>query len=267
MLDALVIGKGPAGLAAAAALAETGLSVAVAGPREAPWTAVYGAWMDDLEAAGCPAFVQNTWTRVTIDAGAGPRDLGRTYARIDNAGLAAALRERIEGRGGAWIDGTAASAAHRREGSAVTFEDGRTVEARVVVEATGHRPRLVVRTRTPEPAYQTAVGWTLATDAHPYTPDQAVLMDWSDGHLPREARREPATFLYAFPLGGGRLFVEETALAARPQADADFLRGRLERRLAHLGIAGTRVGGEERVWIPMGGAIPKPQRVIGFGAA
>lgn len=267
MLDALVIGKGPAGLAAAAALAEEGLSVAVAGPRDAPWTAVYGAWMDDLEEVGCPAFVQNRWTRVTLDAGRGPRDLGRTYARIDNAGLAAALRARIEGRGGAWIDGVAEKAEHRREGSAVAFEDGRVVEARVVVEATGHRTRFVERARHPEPAYQTAVGWTLETEAHPYAPDQAVLMDWSDAHLSREERRGPPTFLYAFPLGGGRLFVEETALAARPQAEAGSLRRRLERRLEHLGIAGERVGGEERVWIPMGGAIPRPQRVIGFGAA
>jgi lycopene cyclase-like protein len=267
MLDALVIGKGPAGLAAAAELAERGLSVGVLGPPGLAWPARYGAWMDELEEAGCPAVVQNRWTRVTVDTGSRRLDVGRAYGRIDNARLAGLLAGRVERHGGRWIDGEAVSAEHGPASSAVALADGARVEARVVVDASGHRPRLVRKDASPEPAYQTALGWTLETDAHPFGADEAVLMDWSDTHLPRAERRGNPTFLYAFGLGGRRVFVEETALAARPAAPYDFLRGRLKLRLAALGIDASAVAAEEKVWIPMGGAVPKPQRVVGFGAA
>lgn len=268
MLDALVIGKGPAGLAAAAELSVRGLRTAVAGPPGIDWPAVYGAWEDDLAAAGCPGVVENRWTRVTVDAGQGARVLGRTYARIDNRALAALLVGRCDRGGTAWIDGEVRALRHLPASTAATLADGREVEARVVVDASGARTKLVERDRSPEPAYQTAVGWTLETDRHPWAPDEAVLMDWTDRHLPAAERGKFASFLYAFPLGNGRVFVEETVLAGRPAVGPDALRARLEHRLRHLGIdAAARVGGEERVWIPMGGALPKPQRTVGFGAA
>jgi lycopene cyclase-like protein len=268
MLDALVIGKGPAGLAAAAEFADRGLSVGVAGPPGTRWPALYGAWADEVEGVDCPDVVQNRWTEVTVDAGGGARGVGRAYVRLDNAALAGWLSGRCGRLGVRWIDGQVTEVAHGGASSTAAVEGAAPVEARVVVDASGHRSPFVRRDAQPEPAYQTAVGWRLETETHPWAADRAVLMDWSDGHLPAGERGGVPTFLYAFPLGGGRVFVEETALAARPAAPHDRLRGRLEQRLRALGIdAAARVGGEERVWIPMGGALPPAQRTIGFGAA
>ena len=64
------------------------------------------------------------------------------------------------------------------------------------------------------------------------------------------------------------LFVEETVLATRQQVSFDFLKGRLETRLAHEGIEVTGVLDEEFCRIPLGLPLPKgQQKVIPFGAA
>ena len=48
------------------------------------------------------------------------------------------------------------------------------------------------------------------------------------------------SFLYAMPLGGNRVFLEETCLVARPALPFATLKRRLERRCRALGIT---VGG------------------------
>jgi hypothetical protein len=50
----------------------------------------------------------------------------------------------------------------------------------------------------------------------------------TDGEVP--------SFLYAMPLGGGRVFLEETCLVARPAMPFATLKRRLERRCRALGI-------------------------------
>jgi len=166
------------------------------------------------------------------------------------------------------IDGEAAGIEIGRAGTGVRLRGGGTVEARVVVDATGHRPALLERPGRPAQGYQTAVGWTVEADAHPFAADEAVLMDWRDDHLPPGERGGVPTFLYAFPLRDGSLFVEETALVARPALSAELLEARLGRRLAAMGVAVRRIVERERVWIPMGGALPRRHaRVVGFGAA
>lgn len=47
---------------------------------------------------------------------------------------------------------------------------------------------------------------------------------------------ETPSFLYAMPLGGSRVFLEETCLVARPALPFATLKRRLERRCAALGI-------------------------------
>jgi len=44
------------------------------------------------------------------------------------------------------------------------------------------------------------------------------------------------SFLYAMPLGGNRVFLEETCLVARPPMPFATLKRRLERRCKALGI-------------------------------
>ncbi|HEX8675315.1 MAG TPA: lycopene cyclase family protein [Longimicrobium sp.] len=268
MLDALVVGKGPAALACAAALAERGISTGLLGPAgEVHWPAKYGVWADEMEAAATPPLFDHVWARAVVQAGR-PHRLERRYARVDNARMAAWLAERCERAGVRTIDGTAAAIGARSSATAVRLREGGTVEARIVVDATGHRPALLPRQERPAQAYQTAVGFTLEADAHPFASDEAVLMDWRDGHLPAEERGGFPTFLYAFPLGDGRIFVEETALAARPALPLALLEARLLRRLEGLGVRVRRVVDREEVWIPMGGALPnRHARVVGFGAA
>ena len=268
MLDVLVVGKGPAALSCAAALAERGISAGLLGPAGAlHWPARYGVWADELVRAGCPPLFDNAWTRAVVRAGSTHR-LERTYARIDNAALASWLAGRCDRGGVRRIDGSADRVEAGAAGTAVLLRAGGSVKARVVVDASGHRPALLKRPERPTQGFQTAVGWTVMVDAHPFAADEAVLMDWRDDHLsPRERGCIP-TFLYAFPLRDGSLFVEETALVARPALPRELLEARLARRLAALGVSVRGVVEREEVWIPMGGALPRRHpRVVGFGAA
>jgi hypothetical protein len=53
---------------------------------------------------------------------------------------------------------------------------------------------------------------------------------------------EVPTFLYAMPLGGNRVFLEETALVAKPALPFAVLKRRLERRLHAMGVKVKKVG-------------------------
>lgn len=264
MLDVLVLGKGPAGLAAAAALAGRGLAVAISGPPgPVHWPARYAAWTDDLPQALRPAVLQARWPGAAVAAGT-RRTLPREYGLIDNPALADALLAECGRHEVRWMDGQAAEATHHAHGTTVRFADGRTAMARVVVDATGHDAALVRKPGEPKPAFQTAAGWTVDAEGVPLPPQEALLMDWSrswkDG--------DPApSFLYGFALPDGTWFLEETALVRRPATEFGTLERRLRRRLEEMGVRIHRVVVEERVWIPMGGALPAAQRVIGFGAA
>ena len=61
---------------------------------------------------------------------------------------------------------------------------------------------------------------------------------------------ECPSFLYAMPLGGKRVFLEETCLVAKPALPFAVLKRRLTRRLKAMGISVTKVcaerGGEGR---------------------
>lgn len=268
--DVLVVGKGPAALAAAAALAGRGLRVSVLGPPGEPrWPATYAAWADELRAAGHGDAVAHRWPQAAVQTSdAGPHVLPREYVVLDNARLASDLVARCEAGGVRWIAGEAAEAAHEAGRTVVRLKDGGEAAARLVVDASGHRPALVQRDPDPPQAYQTAVGYRLRVEGEPLDPRRAILMDWRAGHLPPDEDPSLPTFLYAFALGPGLLFAEETALAARPAAAYGVLERRLRLRLEAMGLDAALIESTERVWIPVGGALPGTgQRVVGFGAA
>lgn len=54
---------------------------------------------------------------------------------------------------------------------------------------------------------------------------------------------ECPSFLYAMPLGGKRVFLEETCLVAKPALPFAVLKRRLTRRLKAMGISVTKVRG------------------------
>lgn len=273
--DVLVLGAGPAGLALTSALVARGACVAIAAPEldDAPprWPATYCAWADELDGIGYADVVDRRWARVTADFGAGAdgrarlHDLDRAYVRVAKGALAARLWARADAA--ARLRGRVASASHHATHTEVVVStpggDSR-VEATVVVDAAGHCPALMRVPEKPVPAWQTAVGRILELPSSPWPEDRAVLMDFDPAPLGHDDG--PPTFLYVLPLGGGRVLVEETVLAARPGLGAVPLRDRLDRRLAHLGVHGV-VREEEWVSIPMGGPLPRDPRVLGFGAA
>lgn len=294
MLDVLVLGAGPAGLAIAGALTRRGLRVGVVAPDLAPdaagappsWRATYCAWLDELQDIGHADLVDQVWpgavARCGLAADGTPRvhDLPRAYARVDKARLAARLHAGADGV--AWIRGTVVIATHTDTTTTLTLADGSTHAAALVVDAAGHRPALLAAPATPAPALQTAVGRVLTLDRSPWPTDRAVLMDYDPvggygppGSGPPEsgpaegtaAESGPPTFLYVLPLADGRVFVEETCLAARPAVPAALLAARLDQRLTRLGLPTTSAEPDEWVSIPMGGALPHDPRVLGFGAA
>lgn len=261
--DVLVVGAGPAGWAAAAACARTGLDVHLLAPQpRARWQQTYGAWRDELAAAGLAVVAAREWDTVLVrTTGAELRPLPRTYCLVDNDVLQARL---MDAAPSATVhSGRATALESRRDHVAVDTAEGQHVTARVVIDATGYPSAL--RQRDPVAvARQTAYGIVATFDRPPIPEGSMCLMDLDARPF---APSEPATFLYAMDLGGGRWFVEETSLAARPPVRIDLLRRRLERRLAARDCHPREVLGTERVAFAMGAPLPPDGPAVAFGAA
>ena len=88
-------------------------------------------------------------------------------------------------------------------------------------------------------------------------------MDWRPDH----GESGWPTFLYAVPLGGGAVLLEETSLARRPGLPQPVLRRRLHARLARHGIAAPTDAPVERVRFPVDRPRHATPGVLGFGAA
>jgi lycopene beta-cyclase len=269
--DVLIIGAGPAGLSLAAALAAHGVTVAMLAPQPptARWANTYGIWADELEPLGLLGTTAQRWTDCVVDLGDGVRPLGRTYALFDND----ALRDHLLGRCGqgdvTFHTGMAATIGHTDTHSHVTTQDGHTVSARLVVDASGHRPAFVQRPAAGAIAYQAAYGIVGTFSRPPVAAGRMVLMDYRADHLTADERlHQPPTFLYAMDLGDGRYFVEETSLAHAPAVPMETLQARLHRRLAHLDLRVEECLEEERCLFPMNLPVPGfGQPVLGYGAA
>ncbi|SDF04468.1 lycopene cyclase family protein [Pseudonocardia oroxyli] len=252
MLDVLVAGGGPAGRALAGACAKVGLRTALADPApERPWRSTFAAWSGELPPLPDSAIASRSRGRAVAGR---EHALGWDYTVLDTAGLRAALDE-----------GLAGVALHRARLGEVEARLG----ARIVIDATGHRP-----TTRRVAAEQTAYGVVVDEDlAAPFVArGEALFMDWRPDH----GRPGWPTFLYAVPLGGGAVLLEETSLARRPGLPLPELRERLHARLAHHGIAAPADARTERVRFPVDGPLsPSPRRLVGparpsepaFGAA
>lgn len=269
----VVVGNGPAGMAAAAACADQGLRVAVVAPdHEARWPNTYGIWADELEPLGVTDVLEVRWPEVQVATGIGPpRHLPRAYGLVDNDRLRARLAQRCAAGAGRLVAGRARRL--RVDGwPRVQLDDGRELSGRAVVDASGHRPVLLRPGTGRPPAWQAAYG-VLATfsssGAPPSAPGAMVFMDYRDGPLRGlpDVATEP-TFLYGMDLGDGRWFVEETSLARRPALGFDVLAARLQQRLDVVGARVDQTLAVERCRFPMGVPLPpRGQSAIGFGGA
>ena len=278
--DVLVVGAGPAALAIAAELAERQLAVAVLAatdPRD-PWPNTYGIWGDEVDALGLGHLLEHRWSHTCSYFGPGSSDPadpansptrhGRDYGLFDKTRLQQFWLERCEAAGVQWLRGLAQELSLVGGRSRLTCLDGAVIEARLVVDATGHKAVFVQRPDRGPVAGQAAYGVVGRFSAPPVEPGQFVLMDYRADHLTEAERQEPPTFLYAMDLGGGRFFVEETSLALAPPVPYAVLQQRLERRLAHRGVAIKQVEHEEFCLFPMNLPLPDlEQPVLGFGGA
>lgn len=266
--DIVVAGCGPAGFLVGAALAEAGLQVTVVGPTPAaPWPNRYGAFVDELRDAGYADAVGPTWTHTQVRLDERRAfDLGRAYTAVDGEALQKRLAATLSAGGASVVAATCTGVEHDAAGVTVQLGDGGAWRARLLIDATGHRPRFVTR-RGPEPtAFQCAWGVLCEVEGGNERAGVMTFMDWSE-----PAPGAPAdvpTFLYAMPLGDGRVFFEETALASRPAVSFSYLRARLEARLERRGIRVVRQLEVERCLIPMDAPLPdRRQRVVGIGGA
>jgi lycopene beta-cyclase len=200
-----------------------------------------------------------------VYAGGQRHDLGREYGLFDNSRLQAHLLAR---GGMVWRQGKAARIEHTAAASTVTTTDGAQWSARIIVDASGHKAALVQRPAQAAVAQQVAYGIVGAFSVPPVEANQLVLMDYRTDHLRPEELAAPPTFLYAMDLGQGRYFAEETSLASYPAVSFDFLRDRLQRRLAHHGIQVAAVEHEEHCLFPMNLPLPyTDQPLLAYGGA
>ncbi|ASO20012.1 lycopene beta-cyclase [Actinoalloteichus hoggarensis] len=259
MVDVVVAGAGPAGLALAAACVDAGLSVTVVDPApHRRWRATYGLWRDELP--GLPdRLVAARAPGAAVVAGIRRRLDDREYCVLDDAALRAELaRPEITLRRGR-VHGVD----HHRHGTHVRLADGTSLAARLLVDAAGARRR----TGRPVTA-QTAYGLVLPAEAaRPYLgADEAMFMDWRAAD-PAERTGLPPSFCYAVPVGAGEVLIEETCLAGSPAASPGALRRRLAARLTGHGVDAGRALRRERVWIDLDQVPRGPGRVLSFGAA
>lgn len=266
--EVLIVGGGPAGLAIADACSELGLKVACLVPSpDERWLNNYGAWVEDLAPLALESTLAHQWSRAAVHVDDDRSfTLERPYGRIDNEALRGLLMSRLHERGVAMHYGMAASITHTPGSSTVTCKDGSTLDATLVIDATGHNPALLKRGRGRPMGWQTAYGVEIEVASHDLDPDTMVFMDFRDPH--EDTPERCPTFLYAMPLGPNRIFVEETSLVSHPAPPFEFLRDRLELRLQKMGIEPLRELEREHCLIPMGAPLPKmPQRVVGYGGS
>eukprot|EP00249_Psilotum_nudum_P012412 c23771_g1_i1 orf=380-1834(-) len=272
-VDLVVVGAGPAGLAVAKQVSEAGLNVCCVDPRpQTIWPNNYGVWVDEFEAMGLLDCLDTTWgsAAVYIDEKT-TKYLKRPYGRVDRRRLKYKMMDQCIANGVKFHQANATSVIHEEHRSFVLCNDGLSIEADLVLDATGFSRCLVKYDKPYNPGYQIAYGIIAEVDGHPFALDKMVFMDWRDSHLHsnpilRSSNRKLPTFLYAMPFSADRIFLEETSLVARPGVPMEEIKRRLVHRLRHLGINVKRVEEDEKCVIPMGGPLPViPQSVLGIG--
>ncbi len=259
--DLAVVGAGPAGRALAGACAARGLATALVDPApDRAWRITYGAFTADLPPLPPGAVAARARGRAVALT---ERDLGWEYTVLDVPGLRAHLDA---GLGAVAVRAGRVVAA---DGGGVVLADGTAVRARVVVDAGGYRQPLAPRSAPPRPAAeQTAYGVVVdeATAAPVVAPGDALFIDWRPARGGAGHGDWP-TFLYAVPLGGGAVLLEETSLARRPGLPTAALEARLRARLARHGVLPGPDAPVERVRFPVDTRRHRGPGVLGFGAA
>ena len=275
MVDVLVLGGGPTALCIASELNQQGVTVGGVAPEsvDAPWPNTYGIWADELKAVGLEPLLEHRWSDTVSYFGAGGTTAqdqvtahGIDYGLFDRAALQRHWLERAKGV--VWHQDTADRVELNGATTSVCCASGTTLQARVVIDASGSRTPHIRRPDQGPVAGQAAYGVVGRFSQAPIETGRFVLMDYRCDHLSEAQRREPPTFLYAMDLGDGVFFVEETSLALAPGVPYDVLKQRLQQRLDQRGVEITEVIHEEFCLFPMNLPLPdRRQPVLAFGGA
>lgn len=273
VVDLAVVGGGPAGLAVAQQVSEAGLSVCSIDPSpQLIWPNNYGVWVDEFEAMDLLDCLDTTWSGAVVHIDeSSTKELTRPYGRVNRKQLKSKMLQKCIANGVKFHRAKVVKVVHEETKSLVTCNDGVTIRASVVLDATGFSRCLVQYDKPYNPGYQVAYGILAEVEEHPFEVDKMVFMDWRDSHLDgnpelKERNGKIPTFLYAMPFSSDRIFLEETSLVARPGLGMKDIQERMVARLSHLGIKVKSIEEDEHCVIPMGGPLPViPQRVVGIG--
>lgn len=273
VVDLAVVGGGPAGLAVAQQVSEAGLSVCSIDPSpKLIWPNNYGVWVDEFEAMDMLDCLDTTWSGAVVYVDDNTKkDLDRPYGRVNRRQLKSKMLQKCMSNGVKFHQAKVIKVIHEESKSLLICNDGVSIQASVVLDATGFSRCLVQYDKPYDPGYQVAYGILAEVEEHPFDVDKMVFMDWRDSHLNnnlelKESNSKIPTFLYAMPFSSDRIFLEETSLVARPGVPMKDIQERMVARLRHLGIKVKSIEEDERCVIPMGGPLPVlPQRVVGIG--
>ncbi|GLB62208.1 hypothetical protein NCCP2495_00860 [Dietzia sp. NCCP-2495] len=257
MVDVAIVGLGPAGRALASRCGTAGLRVLAVDPDpDARWHQTLGVWADQV-----PPWLQ-------------PHSCGVDVVAHRVHGPALYSPERAEIRREYVILDT------DRVQAALPLGDGVTVEAALLddaeVRALRARAHRVVDCRGAggpgnDGPLQTAYGIVVDTAAAlpALGGESALFMDWRQDYDDDELG---PGFLYAVPLGPGRVLLEETCLAGMPAPTPGDLSARLRSRLRRRGVPDSAIDrplAVEQVRIPLLPPFrgPVEPRVEAFGTA
>lgn len=273
VLDLVVIGCGPAGLALAAESAKLGLSVGLIGP-DLPFTNNYGVWEDEFKDLGLEGCIEHVWrdTIVYLDDD-DPILIGRAYGRVSRHLLHEELLRRCVESGVSYLSSKVERIIEASDGhSLVACERDIVVSCRLATVASGAASGKLLQYEVggPRVSVQTAYGVEVEVENNPYDPSLMVFMDYRD-YMKQKVpclEAEYPTFLYAMPMSSTRVFFEETCLASKDAMPFDLLKRKLMSRLETMGIRILKTYEEEWSYIPVGGSLPNTeQKNLAFGAA
>ena len=280
-VDALVLGSGPSALSIAAALGKENLQVDVLSeiaPQE-PWPFTYGIWGEEVDQLGIANLLEHRWSNTVSFFGQGSKKINdlhnaptkhfRDYGLFDKVKLQKYWLNQCEMASIKWHLGRAEDLDINNLSTTVTTSEGKIINARLVIDATGYKP---VFSKIPDEgpiAVQTCYGIVGEFSSPPVEKGQFVLMDYRCDHLSQTERLEPPSFLYAMDFGQNKFFLEETSLGLAPPMTIDALKLRLNKRLEYKGIKLKKLDYEELgVFLPMNIPIPSlDQSILSFGGA
>ncbi|KAK9075745.1 hypothetical protein SSX86_004074 [Deinandra increscens subsp. villosa] len=273
ILDLVVIGCGPAGLALAAESAKLGLNVGLIGP-DLPFTNNYGVWEDEFIGLGLEGCIEHVWrdTVVYLDDN-DPILIGRAYGRVNRDLLHEELLRRCVESGVSYLSSKVERITDAPNGcSLIECEGNITIPCRLATVASGAASGKLLQYELggPRVCVQTAYGVEVEVESIPYDPSLMVFMDYRDytKHKSQSLEAQYPTFLYVMPMSPTKVFFEETCLASKEAMPFELLKTKLMSRLKTMGIRITKTYEEEWSYIPVGGSLPNTeQKNLAFGAA